>query len=72
MNLTGIDARGNVFVQFDKPNGYHLDGIGAELDPHLFRDMLWHTIYIVTHFGRDIICTRFLGSTFEYDRIYTV
>ena len=24
------------------------------------------------YFGRDIICTRFLGSTFEYDRIYTV
>lgn len=44
----------------------------SHLIPHLFRDMLWHTIYIVTHFGRDIICTRFLGSTFEYDRIYTV
>jgi len=59
MNLTGIDARGNVFVQFDKPNGYHLDGIGAELDPHLFRDI--NTRHGVNEQDWELLCKRIQG-----------
>ena len=39
-----------------------------------FLQEILHVKYTISNFigYRDIICTRFLGSTFEYDRIYTV